>query len=810
MRTVSKAFVGFALVVVLLGAGVAAPVVRAQPAPCADLTATNIAFTPAMPIKDQSATVSITVKNQGSCATLGFGVQWKPTPLTPPLGAQVAGLGAGASTTVSFTYIFLAAGNLVTEAIVDSSRTIPEANELNNNFPKLVTVLRDGIDLQVTGITFAPTNPVQGRVAQVTIAVQNFGLGHAEEFVVQWKPAPLAADLSAQINGLASGAATSLTFNYTYAFFGEFTTSATADSTRRVRESDETNNTLSQTVIVEPPRPDLVITSLTVGPPSTDDTLAGAGSAAEAPADVTVAASGVVEGLPTVVTVVVKNQGNTPAGEFLVSWKPTLFAPDLSKQVDSLAVGASVVVTFDYTYPSAGEFLSLATADPTRRELELDEDNNTKFLLVTVDVATVDLLITDLSVTPTQPTQGLAATVRVTVANQGNSPSGPFVVEWDADSLRRLARGPYKLSQQVADLGPGNSTQIVFTFVYPEQGNFLSLARADAANNIRETNEENNLASLTVTVKPGIDLIITSFTINPASPVRASPATASITVKNQGVWPAEAFFVQWKPDQDGFGGPTAQVDGLAPGQSTTVTLEGSYFKTDTFTSLASVDTFNQVIESDENNNTSTRSVTVKQRETKVRLTFNSVHVSRAGEDGIDGNAEWTILFLVFDPNSSCNFRGQTIDSFQCYDYTNGGVEDGDNLGINKSFEVTLVESTPLLLGSLALESDDFIGIPTGATFMGLTLKTHTKGDHWGEGTRTVASQDGEGCTDGNCYQVNYTVTILSEPPAAPLDAELAAGEIRIPARLSRLFPPDAALPAGVMLTWEVYMPVVTK
>jgi hypothetical protein len=363
----------------------------------------------------------------------------------------------------------------------------------------------------------------------------------------------------------------------------------------------------------------------------------------------------------------------------------------------------------------------------------------------------------------------------------------------------------------VADLGPGASTQVVFSFVYPEQGNFLSIARVDAANNVRETDEDNNLASLTVTVKPGIDLIITSFTINPASPVRASTATATIVVKNQGVWPAENFFVQWKLDQDGFGGPLEMVEGLDPNQSKTVTLEGKYLQTDTYTSVAIVDAFNQVIESNENNNTSTRSVTVKQRETRVRVTFNNVHVSRAGEDGIDGNAEWTILFLVFDPSTSCNFRGQTIDSFRCYDYTNGGVEDGDTLGINRSFEVTLVESTPLLLGTLALESDDFIGIPTGATFMGFTLKTHNKGDHWGEGTRSVNSQQGEDCTDGNCYQVNYTVTILSEPPAAPAaEDELAAPTVQIPGVVSRLFPPDAALPPGVTLTWEVYLPMTVK
>ena len=256
------------VVVVIAAFGVlgSPPSLFAQGAPCADLIVTNLTPTPAMPVRDQNAVIGITVRNQGTCSTLGFVVQWKPTLFTPALSKQVSSLGPGASTTVSFNYIFPTAGNLITEAIVDSSRTVDETNEFNNDFPKLITVLKAGVDLVITGFTINPANPVQGRVAQATIMVQNLGNSPAGDFVVQWKPALLSSDLSSQVNGLGPGASRSVTFDYTYALFGEFTTLAAVDSTHKVTETDEFNNNTSMLVTVHPPRADLIITSLTIAP----------------------------------------------------------------------------------------------------------------------------------------------------------------------------------------------------------------------------------------------------------------------------------------------------------------------------------------------------------------------------------------------------------------------------------------------------------------------------------------------------------------------------------------------------------------
>ena len=74
---------------------------------CADLTITGLWVSPTSPVEDINATVSVTVKNQGTCAATGFTVQYKSGALAPTgPSTNVAGLAAGASTTVNLTYAF--------------------------------------------------------------------------------------------------------------------------------------------------------------------------------------------------------------------------------------------------------------------------------------------------------------------------------------------------------------------------------------------------------------------------------------------------------------------------------------------------------------------------------------------------------------------------------------------------------------------------------------------------------------------------------------------------------------------------------
>jgi hypothetical protein len=108
---------------------------------------------------------------------------------------------------------------------------------------------------------------------------------------------------------------------------------------------------------------------------------------------------------------------------------------------------------------------------------------------------------------------------------------------------------------------------------------------------------------------PPPDLVITGFVIEPASPLQDQLAQARITVSNQGNGNAASFRVRWQPTA-ALSGEIAEVSGLGAGQSREVALTFTYISAGNFQSVAIADPFGEVEESDEANNTSTKSITV--------------------------------------------------------------------------------------------------------------------------------------------------------------------------------------------------------
>ncbi len=330
-----KAMYRFLLVCVLaIGTlfvfGTISPVVHADPAPCADLVITDVQI-PGYVIQGQSTQIKITVKNQGTCESLSFTVQWKQDEVaqTGP-SFNVDNLAPGGSAVVGgpdgFSYTFPTAGNFNTVATVDSDRTVDETNEANNIEIKPVTVYPDLPDLALAGFSITPENPVQGIPAQIEITVENRGSKDAGPFVVQWKYGQLApTGPSKQILGLAAGASVNFAFQYAFPNAGDFTTIVNIDTDRTVTESNEDNNLGILATTVLQAAPDLVITDFQITPvdPAPGFPLLP------------------VEGLNARIDLTVLNQGNAPAGPFVVQWKSAQLAPTgPSKQMSGLAAGA--------------------------------------------------------------------------------------------------------------------------------------------------------------------------------------------------------------------------------------------------------------------------------------------------------------------------------------------------------------------------------------------------------------------------------------------------------------------------------------
>jgi minor extracellular serine protease Vpr len=792
-----------------------------DPTECADLVVTDFRISPTFPIENQNADIEIDVKNQGTCDSLSFLVQWKSAQFAPTGPTDfILGLAAGATTTANFQYAFPTAGNFTTVATVDSDNTVEEFNEANNIEILPVTVLKEGIDLVITDFDVEPAAgvdasipplPVQNRLSRTSITIQNLGNRAAGDFLVRWIPGILVPALSSQVNGLEPGASTTVFFDYTYAAARTTTTTARVDSSFAVSEVDETNNVESMSLTIEPQESDLEVTALVINPAQP------------------------VRGIGAEVTMVVRNRGNTAASSFIVDWRPTPLAAPLARQINGLDVGASTIVNFDYTYNFDGTFTSTATLDRTNQVDELNEDNNTRDLEVFVEEDFIDLQIIEMDIRSGPPgfacqrdqeykleepilTQGQNVNICLKIINNGNAPSNSFVVEWNPDALGLITPSPGTLVNQIDTVGPGEVVELPIDYIYNQHGNFRAVAEVDAFRNVDESNEANQLFLENVVVLPSpIDLVITEFVIVPTSPIRASKATARITVKNNGPYPTDSFFVRWKPTGiDAGGGPTAQVLGLnaagQPDDSVTVEIESTFRVAGPYTSFAEVDTFDQIIEANETNNVAFRSVEVQPRETTMRVDFDSLNVIDDMDSGIRGDGDWIMLFVVLDPNATCNVSilGQSIseEGFQCQKLDDSFGE--GNLPLNKVFNVTLLESFPLVYGTIGIEDD----LPTGIEFAGYVLEFWSAADYRGVGARTVPGLEGD-CSGGRCFDLNYEVGIVSEPPV--LYSTSGSGEaevmksviepelpIMLPDGLAQLLPQDAVLPEELTRNPDVY------
>jgi subtilase family serine protease len=762
---------------VLLIAVAALPLVTAGPAaaqatPCADLDVSNIAFTPASPVQGEPAAIAISVRNVGTCAAGGFVVQFR-TDLFATTGPSrsVSSLAAGATTTLDLSFNFVQPGNFQTVVQLDTGNAVAETNEVNNLQIQAVTVRPREVNLVVDAFTLAPDPVVQGRVATATVTVTNAGNAPAGAFRVEWSPFLFGAPLSRQVNGLGAGASATLTFDFTFPFAATVDGTATVDAGNSVAETGEFDNVRTLRTVVEPPLPNLAF-----APP---DEGGGPVAIHEGPA-----------GSVTTVDVRVLNDGNDPAGSFVVRWQPWLFAAPLTQQVNGLAVGAATTVSFDYTFPFAGTFDGTVTIDSTGAVAEVDEADDARPTRVVVPAATVDLTVSDLSISPASPVQGAPATASVTVANLGNSPSGRFVVDWNPDAFGIIVPSVQTLSEETGPLAPGASRVITFDFTYPQAGNFRSIAHVDSFNTVAETNEANNDRILNVTVQPApIDVVFAGpIVFNPAQPIRGINATATVTVRNDGPIATGPFGVQFKAQDADFFPQLQFVNGLNPGETRTLTFTTNYFAAGTFTATAVADVFNQVVEPGgaENNNTSTRSVTVVPQSASVHVALTHLQVFNDLDPDIclplvpciRLEGEWNpILLAVLDPSRTCHLQfardGLSVNSdipgVACATQRRDPRDDRDNglagIATSLAIDVKLLEDTPLVVAVGAVEDDDPLppDIPGFATFVSLKpdyLRLTGEQKLTGQACRkiTIVPPSSSEIDGGHCFDAFLAVT----------------------------------------------------
>jgi subtilase family serine protease len=583
---------------VCLSCGLFVGQASAKAPPCADLYLENVSVSPTNPVVGMPATVTLTVHNGGTCAAGGFVTQFR-TSLKSPTGPSesINNLNAGESKTLELPFVFTASGNYEAVVETDTGKAVSETNEANNLEILSITVLPAGINLVLEEFTVKPVvsdpteSVVQGRPAVATIRVTNTGNVPAGTFIVSWTPYTLAKPLTKTVTGLGPGESTVVTMEFTFPTATTVTGTALADSTHVVKETDEADNSATLKTVVQPPLPNLRVVGVRDYP-------APAGSESDQEVEI-------------------ENDGNSAAGDFIVTWKPGPLIAAQSQQVNGLGEGERTVVYFSEVFKSAGNYEGTVTLDSTHVVPEVNESDNTASSDFVIPAATVDLTITGLSIEPEEQrcgcdcnncdsvkpayssqtiVQGVPNTVRVTVKNLGNSPSGSFVTSWNPSADSIIVPGNQTLTQQTGPLGPGEERELIYTFTYPKAGNFRSIADADAFNQVKETNEANNEKILNVTVEPArIDLEFVGPITPSPNPLHYKEAgTETVKVINYGPIASGSFAVQLEPQEKGIK-QTKTVPGLNVGEETTLTFPVTYSKAGAYTATAVVDPFNQVV-----------------------------------------------------------------------------------------------------------------------------------------------------------------------------------------------------------------------
>jgi hypothetical protein len=249
------------------------------------------------------------------------------------------------------------------------------------------------------------------------------------------------------------------------------------------------------------------------------------------------------------------------------------------------------------------------------------------------------------------------------------------------------------------------------------------------------------------------DLTITAFTISPASPVRTGNALATVTVRNQGTGSTtKSFVVQWQPFAAHPGLQTV-VASLTAGETRSVQFNYVYLSAGTFDSVATVDSFNSVVEVNEANNTTKRSVSVQDpapRKARVTVIFTEITIHDDADPAGSGE-----LWLNF------NVGGQTGR------WPSSGTKDVDSGGtyaIGKSFTFTLSETEHLTIFVKGTDEDN-PGFPLyddhddmGTVPVSGSSLEFTSANEWGRGAHDVRSS----CPDG-CYTIHFRIDVAWLP-----------------------------------------------
>jgi subtilase family serine protease len=528
----------------------------------ADLTVTDLAWTPLIFSDGQVVTFNATIENIGSgntTRTIYTRFLIDDSYIGEP---YLSGLTTGSSSDIHQTWT-VTPGEHKIKAVVDYYNYVSESNETNNTLELNLTKIYPP-DLTVSSLTWSPLNFSDGQVVTFNASIINVGLGNStRNFYTRFLLDGV--DIGGPYNdGLASGNSSSVTQTWT-ATPGDHTIKAVVDYWNSVTESNETNNTLELN-LTKIDQADLIVPSINWSPSNFSD-------------GQTVTFNATVANI---------GAGNTTRGFY------TRFFIDGSnigeQYLSGLASGSSSSVTQTWT-ATHGEHNVSVIVDYYNYVSESNESNNVLLLnLSKVDQA--DLTVSGLIWSPSNFSDGQVVTFNAFIENTGagNTTRGFYT--------RLLIDDGSIGDKYTSGLSAGSSETITQTWTVTP-GEHKIKAVVDVNNYVSEFNESNNTLELNMTGAGLPDYIISNIQVNPVSPVEGSSATINATIKNIGDSTIRTSTYSLLIDGTVIG--STGISGLSSGENRTITYAWAVTP-GMHNVTAAADYYNVISEADETNN----------------------------------------------------------------------------------------------------------------------------------------------------------------------------------------------------------------
>jgi subtilase family serine protease len=504
LRFITRTFI--ILPVVLLAiTGFGSGIPKAAAAGTADLIVQSITMTPQDPAIGDTVTITVTVKNQG---TADAGQHCTACYVDNDIleTRTVYSLNAGVTATLIFNWT-AEVGSHIIRVTADSTGVIYENDETNNtrafNFSTLAP------DITVQSVTWAPQTPSEGDNVVFTATVKNQGNIQSKTTTAALYIGQAKKDTQ-NLVAINPGSTAVVTFNW-IAAAGQSLVEVTVDENNANTESDETNNTFTAALAANPP--DLTIQNVTWTPQSP------------------------LRGELVTFTVTVKNQGTGRAeacqfGYYIDSVFVT------AVPISAIEAGATRTVTFTWTATALPDTHNLKVViDYQAGIAESDETNNE--YSCSISPVTPDLIIKNITWTPQTAGIGDLITFTVTIKNQGAGKAA-------ASRVAYYISGEYQGQIAIPQLEAGGETTTSFTWT-AEYSSITVMVTADSANIVTESNESNNLLTISVPIVLP-DLIISNITGTPATPAVGDTVIFTVTVKNQGGGKADSYNIGYYLD----------------------------------------------------------------------------------------------------------------------------------------------------------------------------------------------------------------------------------------------------------------------